>query len=96
MPEVTMLDAAKLALRLTTDAFDDEINDLIEAATDDLGLCGVVITDQFDPLIKRAVVTYCKANFGQVEDGYYDRLKKSYDEQKAQLQSSLLFKEADG
>lgn len=92
MPEVTMLDAVRTVLRLTTDAFDDEINDLIEAAKDDLGLCGVVITDAEDPLVKRAIETYCKAHFGQPEDGYYDRLKRAYDEQKAQLQSSLLYR----
>jgi hypothetical protein len=34
-------------------------------------------------LVKRAVITYCKMHFGE-PDGY-DRLKASYDEQKAQL-----------
>ena len=36
-----------------------------------------------DPLILRAVTTYVKMNFGLPED--YDKLKASYDEQKAQL-----------
>ena len=34
-------------------------------------------------MIIRAVITYCKANFGEADE--YDRLKASYDEQKAQL-----------
>lgn len=39
-----------------------------------------------DPLVERAVITYCKANFGEADQ--YDRLKASYDEQKSQLMSA--------
>lgn len=82
----TLFPAVKLALRITTTAFDTEIQDLILAAFDDLKVAGVVITtgtEQTDPLIIRAVTTYCKANFGEPDE--YERLKVSYDEQKAQL-----------
>lgn len=79
-----MLEKVKLALRITTDAFDSEIEDLIEAALADLRLAGVINDDETDPLITRAVITYCRANFGQPDD--YDRMKASYDEQKAQMQ----------
>lgn len=78
-----MLDKVKLALRITTAAFDSEINDLIAAALADLGLAGVTTLIETDPLVIRAVTTYCRASFGQPDD--YDRLKASYDEQKAQL-----------
>lgn len=78
-----MLGKVKLALRVTTAAFDSEIEDLIAAALADLGIAGVVNQLKSDPLIIRAVTTYCRANFGQPDD--YDRLKASYDEQKAQL-----------
>ena len=78
-----MLDLVKMALRITTDAFDDELTDLIEAAKQDLGLSGVLMQDEPDPIVRRAIVTYCKCNFGIPDD--YDRLKASYDEQKAQL-----------
>ena len=82
-----MLTKVKLALRITTNAFDSELNDLIDAAKADLGIAGVVVpvtTDSnLDILIQKAIITYCKLNFGQPDD--YDRLKKSYDEQKAQL-----------
>ena len=73
----------KLALRIVTNDFDEEIEDLIDAACLDMGIAGVVDTDTTDPLIIRAVITYCKMNFGQPDE--YDLLKKSYDEQKAQL-----------
>lgn len=79
-----MLKKVKLALRITTDAFDSEITDLIRAACADLGIVGVTATsDTSDPLLIRAITTYCRLHFGQPDD--YDRLKASYDEQKAQL-----------
>ena len=78
-----MIEKVKLALRIKTDAFDSEIQDLIDAALADLGLVGVASADDTDPLIIRAVITYCKANFGAPDE--YERLKTSYDEQKAQL-----------
>ena len=77
-----MLEQIKTALRLTTNAYDAEILALQEAALLDLKLAGV-ITESMDALIRRAVITYCRMNFGSPED--YDRLKRSYDEQKAQL-----------
>ena len=82
-----MLHKVKLALRIATDAFDSEIEDLIAAALADLGLAGIAGPRpdvEADPLLTRAVVTFCKANFGEPDQ--YDRLKAAYDEQKAQLQ----------
>jgi hypothetical protein len=78
-----MLEKVKLALRITTDAFDSELTDLISAAQMDLGIAGVVVPDEIDAIVSRAITTYCKLNFGEPDD--YDRLKRSYDEQKAQL-----------
>lgn len=80
----TTLSKVKVALRITTTEFDEEITDLIEAALQDLNIAGVSEMDTGDPLILRAVITFCKAHFGEPDE--YDRLKKSYDEQKAQLQ----------
>lgn len=78
-----MLEKVKLALRVTIDDFDSEITDLISAAKADLGVAGVTNNDETDALVQRAIITYCRANFGQPDD--YDRLKASYDEQKSQL-----------
>lgn len=84
-----MLDKVKLALRITSSRYDSELNDLIEAAKLDLGIAGVELddlvtgTDPSDYLLIRAIITYCKMNFGSPAD--YDRIKASYDEQKAQL-----------
>jgi hypothetical protein len=75
----------KTAMRITAFDFDDEILDLMHAAMVDLGIAGVngakaIISDS---LIRTAVITYCRMMFGQPDE--YERLKRSYDEQKAQL-----------
>lgn len=78
-----MLEKVKLALRITTNAFDAELNSLIESAKIDLGIAGVVLPTPLDSVCERAIITYCRVNFQDPKD--YDRLKASYDEQKAQL-----------
>lgn len=84
MADSTILLAVKLSLRISTTAFDSEINDLIDAALLDLGIAGITNNNVQNALVKRAVTTYVRMNFGQPDE--YDRLKASYDEQKAQLQ----------
>ena len=77
------LPAVKMALRVTTTAYDSELTSLINAALLDLGIAGVTNDDDTDDIVLRAIVTYCRLHFGKPDD--YDRLKASYDEQKAQL-----------
>lgn len=84
-----LISKTKLALKITTTDFDSEIACLIDAAMDDLGIAGVTNRVATEPLIVRAVITYCRANWGSPSD--YDRLKASYDEQKAQLSMSADF-----
>lgn len=80
-----MLQKVKMALRITTDAYDDELRDYICAAIKDIGITDTDVSDVklYDPLIRMAIITYVRLNFGQPDD--YDRLKASYDEQKSQL-----------
>lgn len=78
-----MLEKVKMALRIKNNAYNDELNDLIASAQLDLGVAGVVIPEELDALVTRAIITYCKVHFGLPDDA--DRLKRSYDEQKAQL-----------
>lgn len=60
--------AVKLALRITSTAYDDEIDEIIAAARADLIMSGVsaaaVNAADPDPLIKRAITVYAKAQFG--------------------------------
>ena len=86
----TLLSKVKLALRVTTDAFDAELNQLIDACIADLHIAGIsteTIGTEYlsEPSVVMAVTTYCKINFGKIDGAEYDRLKASYDEQKKQL-----------
>ena len=83
MADTTLIAAAKLSMRITTNSFDSEISDLLDAAALDLGIAGVDVPSTLDAVCKQALITYTKMNFGQPDE--YDRLKKSYDEQTAQL-----------
>lgn len=83
-----LLAKAKLTLRITTDAFDTEISDIIEAGYLDLTTRGVIIaedvnTGTISPLVIRALMTYVRYHFGEPENP--EKLKESYDEQKGQL-----------
>lgn len=83
----TLLPKVKEAARIKTVDFDSgQLTDLITAAQMDLGIAGVEVPDSFDALVSQAVITYCLMNFGLVDE--YDRLKRSYDEQKAQLMTA--------
>lgn len=89
-----MLSQVKAALRITNTSYDADLNQLIQAALLDLGIAGVTKETSSlpesvtDPLVIRAVCTYCAMNRINVENGQRDWLKRSYDEQKAQLQTA--------
>jgi uncharacterized phage protein (predicted DNA packaging) len=75
-----MLSDIKLSLRINHSAFDSEITDLIEEARHDLMLSGISslkANDELDPMIRRAIKTYCKANFG-FDNPDSDRLNNAY------------------
>ena len=83
MTSAEMLANCKTAMRITTDAYDDEITSYINAAELDLGIAGVIY-EAVDDLVQKAIITYVRMSFGNPPN--YDRLKAAYDEQKAQLQ----------
>ncbi|TCT23388.1 putative phage protein (predicted DNA packaging) [Melghiribacillus thermohalophilus] len=93
---MALLDDVKLALRISNSAFDNEINDLIEAAKADLILSGVEETrlDVTDPLIKRAIKTYVKAQFG-FDNPDAERLQQSYEMLKMHLTLSTEYTPAE-
>lgn len=75
-----MLELVKDALRVSGYDLDTEIQDLIEAAKADLRLSGVhpdKIKDT-DPLIKRAIIVYCKAHFGYDDPKVAERFEQAY------------------
>lgn len=78
-----MLNDIKTALRISQSntSFDMEIQDLIEAARLDLQQSGISFDkakDDEDPLIKRAITVYCKANFGYDSNTSAERFRDSY------------------
>lgn len=80
-----MIEDVKRAIPISTDAYDVDIYYLIEAAKEDLNMLGLP-NDENDPVVRRAIITYCRMHFGSPPN--YDRLKASYDEQRAQMLSA--------
>ncbi|RUS47561.1 head-tail connector protein [Cohnella sp. AR92] len=97
---MAMMESVKKALRISPSntAFDEEVSDLIAAARDDLKLSGVLAAkadlDEPDPLVKRAIITYAKANFGY-DNPDADRLRDAYSMLKAHLTLSQEFTVGD-
>ena len=86
-----MLDKVKLALLITTNDFDTELNELIGAALIDLQIGDVnddvTVSTTTDAAIIRAVCCYCGYQF-ELQHGALNRAdsyKRAYDEMKAQL-----------
>ena len=99
-----MLAALKLAMRLMTNVYDAELLGMISAAIADLKHAGPEFTvipvtewnsDKVidykvdDPLVRMAIITYCRMHFGSPAD--YDRLHQSYEEQKGQMRESSAY-----
>lgn len=88
-----LLPKAMTALRTTTrdSGLISEISDLLKAgyrdleATAGIDMSKFFVDGEFDPLLLRAILTYVRLEFGEPSD--YERLWKSYWNQKAQLQS---------
>ena len=87
---MAILDDLKISLRIGTSTFDGEITDLISAAKADLKLSGVIASKilDADPLIKRAITVYVKANFGLMNDNS-EKFQMSYDMLKSHLSLSV-------
>lgn len=76
-----LLDAAKLRLRKSqSNLLDEDIRQLAGVAVADLKRIGVsdrFLSDCSDPILREAVLTYVRANFGSNPDR--ERLMASYD-----------------
>lgn len=79
-----MLEKVKLALRIKVTSLDSEITDLIEACKIDLSISGIKVINDTDPLIQRAIIVYCKANFG-LDNKESEKYQLSYDMLKQSL-----------
>ena len=83
-----MLEEVKMALRISNSAYNNEIKNLIDACKSDLETSGVApsyfLEDNYRALIKQAIITYCKAQFGY-DNQDATRLNDSYELLKQKL-----------
>lgn len=67
----------KTVLRISADVYDAEIEMLIESALEDLKRVGIreEVIEEGNPLVRKAVCCYCKANFGydNSDASFFDR-----------------------
>lgn len=80
------IDDVKKVLRISSSAFDTEINNLISSAQEDLKIFSIVpekVVDT-DPLVRNAIITYVKAQFGW-DNPDAEKLMTSYESQKSAL-----------
>jgi len=88
-----LLASCRLACRVSSNALDNELEELIDAAFLDLEISGVADVNgqpytvtSADQLVITAVKTYVKLNLGDVlENTEAERLTRSYEMQKATL-----------
>ena len=83
-----MLEDVKNALRISDDDFDNEIRDLKKKKKSDLETSGVASSfireDKNGPLIKNAIINFCKAEFGY-DNPDSDRFRRAYESLKIKL-----------
>lgn len=97
-----MLEKVKIALRISTGVYDQQLLDLIAAGIADIKHAGAVIVAEpvksddvvtdytiTDPLTIQAVITYVRMMFGSPTD--FDRLKLAYEMQKGQMRESSAY-----
>lgn len=84
-----MLALVKMALRITTTAFDDELNMLINSCIDEMAAMNALYSGPDCPQVRSAVVAYCKWQFGNHEDK--DQWEKIYHTKLAQLKTMTGF-----
>lgn len=91
-----ILDDVRAYLRIDASdiSFDGEIQDLINAVQTELTDVGVdptLVSSATDPLIKKAITTYCKANFGYDTDNA-EAFQSAYEKIKVYLMNSVTYK----
>ena len=92
-----VLPKIKTSIRINHSALDTDIMDTIQAALDDLGLCGVIVPDvgesgEVDPLILNAVKLFCKVEYTD-DTAKAAEFQRRYDSLKACLMMSEKYRE---
>ena len=92
---MAILDDVRSYLRIDASdtSFDVEIQDLInavQAELTDVGIDPTLVSSATDPLIKKAITTYCKANFGYDTDNA-EAFQSAYEILKVYLMNSATY-----
>lgn len=82
-----MLQKVKTYLRIKSDSLDNEINDSIAAAIQNLKISGVTFINKRDPLVVQAVKVYCKAQF-ETDTSKSEKYMQSFEHLKQSLSLS--------
>ena len=90
----SLVNDAKKYIRKTKTVFDGEVRDLLLACEQDLlkrnaaqeDQMNVTVIEELDPLIKRAMMTYVKAYFGENENS--EKYIADYETQKSTLMAT--------
>lgn len=87
------LEEVKKALRINHGEFDNEVELLIDSCKQELRLSGIMIPNNFydDPMLKHAIIVYCKSNFG-FDNSEAERLNRSYESIKSFLTTNEQYK----
>jgi hypothetical protein len=75
---MALIDTVRKRLRITHNALDDDILDLINAAKTELMIVGITKLEETDPLIIQAISTYCKAEFG-LNNPEYEKFRAAFE-----------------
>ncbi len=89
-----LLEDVKRELRISNSEYDSEVEELIQSAMADMMIPQIDV-DKItgdDPLIKRAVILYCKAHFG-LDNKDSEKYMRSYEILLEKLSLSLLYKD---
>lgn len=89
---MALIDDVRSYLRIDASdtSFDVEIQDLmdaVQAELTDVGVNPTLVGSATDPFIKKAITTYCKANFGYDTDNA-EAFASSYEKMKIYLMNS--------
>lgn len=89
-----MLDKVKLALRISGNAFDTEIADLIAACIEEMEHLNVIVDLGADnvptsPQVQQAIICYCKWQFGDADNK--EQFEAIYHTKLAQLKTMTGF-----
>ncbi|OPJ58445.1 head-tail connector protein [Clostridium oryzae] len=87
-----LIDKVKLSLKIDDSTMDEDIQDSIAAAKADLELSGVAKSNivETDPLIIRAVKTFCKAEYS-ISNEEANRYRDWYNSLKTSLAASTKY-----